>query len=92
VSQTLPIEIGMRVASTRDMTNSLIDVQRSVSKFKHVQATSIWAFVRGNGELSYEEHNHLKRCKHCDAIFKYFGIHAGPDSVCEAVENRATAA
>ena len=92
MSQTLPIEIGMRVASTRDMTNSLIDVQRSVSKFKHVQATSIWAFVRGNGELSYEEHNHLKRCKHCDAIFKYFGINGGPDSLCEAVENRATAA
>ncbi len=74
------------------MTNSCTEVQRSISKFKHVQASSIWAFVRDNGELNYEEHNHLRRCKHCDAIFKYFAIYAENSHFSEAIEDHAKAA
>jgi len=76
----------------RGMTNSCTEVQRSISKFKHVQASSIWAFVRDNGELNYEEHNHLRRCKHCDAIFKYFAIYAETSRFSEAIEDHAKAA
>jgi hypothetical protein len=43
--------------------------------YKHIQATNIWAFVHGKGELNYEEHNHLKQCQHCVAIFEYFTVY-----------------
>ena len=44
------------------------------SKLKHVAATRIWAFVHAKDELDFEEHSHLRNCKHCDAIFKYFAV------------------
>jgi len=50
-------------------------VENAKRTFKHIQATSIWAFVHGKGELNYEEHNHLKLCPHCVAIFEYFTVY-----------------
>ena len=78
---------------SRCMTEKLLDVeQRTTSNFKHVQASNIWAFVHGKGELNYEEHHHLKRCKHCDAIFKYFVIYDKQAEVEAPVEDCAQAA
>jgi hypothetical protein len=75
------------------MTEKLLDVaQRSTSNFKHVQASNIWAFVHGKGELNYEEHHHLKRCTHCEAIFKYFVIYGKRAEVETPVEDWAQAA
>jgi len=50
-------------------------VETSRRTFKHIQATNIWAFVHGKGELNYEEHNHMKQCQHCVAIFEYFTVY-----------------
>jgi hypothetical protein len=55
------------------MTNR--PVEHSRPTFKHIQATNIWAFVHGKGELNYEEHKHLKQCQHCVAIFEYFTVY-----------------
>ena len=66
--------------------------RRSTSKFKHVQAGNIWAFVHGKSELTYEEHNHVKRCTHCDAIFKYFAIYGSRAQVEQTVEHVGQAA
>ena|SRR5437660_11388487 len=62
------------VCAVRSMACTASEVARS-PKFKHLQAGNIWAFVHGKGELNYEEHNHLKRCKHCEAIFQYLAIY-----------------
>ena len=48
----------------------------SIRTFKHIQATNIWAFVNGEGHLNDEEQNHLRRCRHCAAIFKYFAVYS----------------
>jgi hypothetical protein len=61
------------------------EAKRSVPKFKHVQASDIWAFVHGRGELNHEEQNHLKRCDHCEAISKYFAVYV-ERQVAEVVE------
>jgi hypothetical protein len=55
------------------MTTRTIETSKRI--FKHIQATNIWAFVHGKGELNYEEHNHLKLCQHCVAIFEYFTVY-----------------
>jgi|SwirhisoilCB3_FD_contig_31_12555955_length_611_multi_4_in_0_out_0_2 hypothetical protein len=56
-------------------------VEPAKRTFKHIQATNIWAFVHGIGELNDEEHKHLKQCQHCVAIFEYFKVydHRGKD-------------
>ena len=61
------------------------EAKRSVPTFKHLQASHIWAFVHGRGELNYEEQNHLKRCDHCNAISKYFAVYV-EEQVAEVVD------
>jgi len=92
VLQNFSLEHWYPGCCRRGMTNSCTEVQWSISKFKHVQASSIWAFVRDNGELNYEEHNHLRHIKHCDAIFKYFAIYAENSRFSEALADHAKAA
>ncbi len=62
------------------------------AKIKHVLAGNIWAFVNGKGELSYEEHRHLKQCSHCEAIFKYFAIYPLPAHLDGAIDELKHAA
>ena len=37
--------------------------------------------------MTFEEHKHLKQCKHCDAIFKYFAIYEEPARLDPIVED-----
>jgi hypothetical protein len=67
--------MAFQLPSYACMTTRLLE--RSARTFKHIQATNIWAFVHGKGELNYEEHNHLKQCLHCVAIFEYFTVYDG---------------
>ena len=76
----------MRFANSQYMRLTIVDeAKRSVPTFKHLQASHIWAFVHGRGELNYEEQNHLKRCDHCEAISKYFAVYA-KEQVAEVVD------
>jgi hypothetical protein len=70
----------------------LSDMKVTTAKVKHVRASNIWSFVNGKGELTFEEHRHLKQCRHCDAIFKYFAIYPEPARLDPILEEAKQAA
>ena len=79
------VSLGTTFAKLTDMTVT-------TAKVKHVRASNIWSFVNGKGELTFEEHKHLKQCKHCDAIFQYFAIYPDPapqDAIVEECKQAA---
>jgi len=79
------VSLGTTFAKLTDMTVT-------TAKVKHVRASNIWSFVNGKGELTFEEHRHLKQCKYCDAIFQYFAIYPDPapqDAIVEECKQAA---